>query len=101
LTCAYPGIKLYYGPDGFLGNEVSILELDGQFDNLEEMIYIESHLSKTGTKYYGEMTELLLKHKDYPGSTNGTGLFQVLVGLKMRETYEKLMAAESKVAAPV
>jgi phosphoribulokinase len=101
LTCAYPGIKLYYGPDGFLGNEVSILELDGQFDNLEEMIYIESHLSKTGTKYYGEMTELLLKHKDYPGSTNGTGLFQVLVGLKMRETYEKLMAAESKVAAQV
>ncbi|MDJ0540847.1 MAG: phosphoribulokinase, partial [Microcystis sp. M53603_WE2] len=49
----------------------------------------------------GEMTELLLKHKDYPGSTNGTGLFQVLVGLKMRETYEKLMAAESKVAAQV
>jgi phosphoribulokinase len=65
------------------------------------MIYIESHLSKTGTKYYGEMTELLLKHKDYPGPTNGTGLFQVLVGLKMRETYEKLMAAESKVAAQV
>lgn len=92
LTCAYPGIKLYYGPDNFLGNEVSLLEIDGQFDNLEEMIYIESHLSKIGTKYYGEMTELLLKHKDYPGSNNGTGLFQVLVGLKMRETYEKLLA---------
>jgi phosphoribulokinase len=101
LTCAYPGIKLYYGPDNFLGNEVSMLELDGQFDNLEEMIYIESHLSKTGTKYYGEMTELLLKHKDYPGSTNGTGLFQVLVGLKMRETYEKLTAPIAKVVAQV
>ncbi len=94
LTCAYPGIKMYYGPDNFMGNEVSMLEVDGQFDNLEEMIYIESHLSKTGTKYYGEMTELLLQHKDYPGSTNGTGLFQVLVGLKMRETYEKITAAE-------
>ncbi|YAI82497.1 MAG: phosphoribulokinase [cyanobacterium endosymbiont of Rhopalodia sterrenbergii] len=93
LTCTYPGIKLYYGPDNFMGNEVSILELDGQFDNLEEMIYIESHLSKTGTNYYGEMTELLLHHKDYPGSNNGTGLFQVLVGLKMRETYEKITAA--------
>ncbi len=92
LTCAYPGIKMYYGPDNFMGNEVSILEVDGQFDNLEEMIYIESHLSKTGTKYYGEMTELLLKHKEYPGSTNGTGLFQVLVGLKMREVYESLTA---------
>ena len=90
LTCAYPGIKMYYGPDNIFGNEVSVLEVDGQFDNLEEMIYIESHLSKTGTQHYGEMTELLLKHKDYPGSNNGTGLFQVLVGLKMRETYEKL-----------
>jgi phosphoribulokinase len=98
LTCAYPGIKMYYGPDNFMGNEVSILEVDGQFDNLEEMIYIESHLSKTGTKYYGEMTELLLQHRDYPGSNNGTGLFQVLVGLKMRETYEKLT---SSTTAPV
>ncbi|MEM8779642.1 MAG: phosphoribulokinase [Cyanobacteria bacterium P01_G01_bin.49] len=100
LTCTYPGIKMYYGPDSFMGNEVSILEVDGQFGNLEEMIYIESHLSKTGTKYYGEMTDLLLQHKDYPGSDNGTGLFQVLVGLKMRETYQKLMATE-KVPAEV
>jgi phosphoribulokinase len=101
LTCAFPGIKMYYGPDSFMGNEVSILEVDGQFDNLEEMIYIESHLSKTGTKYYGEMTELLLHHKEYPGSSNGTGLFQVLVGLKMRESYEKITAPEVKVAAQV
>ncbi|NJL82357.1 MAG: phosphoribulokinase [Chloroflexaceae bacterium] len=101
LTCAYPGIKLFYGPDSYYGNEVSVLEVDGEFDNLEEMIYIESHLSKTGTKYYGEMTELLLKHKDYPGSNNGSGLFQVLVGLKMREVYERLIASEAKVPAEV
>lgn len=100
LTCTYPGLKMYYGPDSFMGNEVSILEVDGKFDNLEEMIYVESHLSKTGTKYYGEMTELLLKHKEYPGSENGTGLFQVLVGLKMREVYEQLTAPE-KVPATV
>ncbi|MFM7440661.1 MAG: phosphoribulokinase [Snowella sp.] len=91
LTCTYPGLKMYYGPDNFMGNEVSILEVDGKFDNLEEMIYVESHLSKTGTKYYGEMTHLLIKHKEYPGSDNGTGLFQVLVGLKMREVYEQLV----------
>lgn len=101
LTCAYPGIKMFYGPDNYYGNEVSVLEVDGQFDNLEEMIYIESHLSKTGTKFYGEMTELLLKHKEYPGSNNGSGLFQVLVGLKMREAYEQLTAAIPKVAAQV
>lgn len=98
LTCNYPGIKMYYGPDSYFGHEVSILEVDGKFDNLEEMIYIESHLSKTGTKYYGEMTELLLKHKDYPGSDNGTGLFQVLVGLKMRQTYEYITTSKQAVA---
>ncbi|NEO75634.1 MULTISPECIES: phosphoribulokinase [Moorena] len=101
LTCAYPGLKMYYGPDSYMGNEVSVLEVDGQFDNLNEMIYIESHLSNTSTKYNGEMTELLLKHKDYPGSNNGSGLFQVLVGLKMRSTYESLVSAPAKVAAKV
>lgn len=97
LTCSYPGIKMYYGPDAFYGHEVSILEVDGQFENLEEVIYIESHLSKTSAKYQGELTHLLLQHREYPGSNNGTGLFQVLVGLKMRATYEKLTAKESKV----
>ncbi len=98
LTCSYPGIRLHYGPDSYYGNEVSILEVDGQFDNLEEMIYIEGHLSKTDTKYYGEMSHLLLQHKDYPGSANGTGLFQVLTGLKMRSAYERLTSKEMKVA---
>ncbi|MBE9160750.1 MULTISPECIES: phosphoribulokinase [Microcoleaceae] len=101
LTCSYPGIKMYYGPDAFYGQEVSILEVDGQFENLEEVIYIESHLSKTSAKYEGELTHLLLQHREYPGSNNGTGLFQVLVGLKMRATYEKLTAKESKVAVSV
>ncbi len=101
LTCSYPGIKMYYGPDAYYGNEVSILEVDGQFDDLEEVIYIERHLSKISTKYEGEMTHLLLQHREYPGSNNGTGLFQVLVGLKMRATYEKLTAKESKVAVAV
>ncbi|MEM9164733.1 MAG: hypothetical protein AAGC54_16910, partial [Cyanobacteria bacterium P01_F01_bin.4] len=90
LTCSYPGIRMHYGPDSYFGNEVSVLEVDGQFDRLEELIYIEQHLSNLSTKTYGEMTELLLKHREYPGSQNGSGLFQVLVGLKMRATYEKL-----------
>ncbi|NER32777.1 MAG: phosphoribulokinase [Oscillatoria sp. SIO1A7] len=98
LTCSYPGIKMYYGPDAYEGNEVSILEVDGQFDNLEEMIYIESHLSNTSSKFYGELTELLLQHRDYPGSNNGTGLFQVLAGLKMRATYNRLMSSETVLA---
>jgi phosphoribulokinase len=101
LTCSYPGIKLYYGPDAYYGNDVSILEVDGQFENLEEMIYVEGHLSNMATKYYGELTHMLLQHKDYPGSNNGSGLFQLLVGLKMRQAYERLTAAEAKVPVEV
>jgi phosphoribulokinase len=99
LTCSYPGIRMFYGPDSYYGNSVSVLEVDGRFDRLEEMIYLESHLSNLSTKYYGEMTELLLKHKEYPGSDNGSGLFQVLVGLKMRNAYERLVGGEAKMAA--
>ncbi|MBW4488048.1 MAG: phosphoribulokinase [Trichocoleus desertorum ATA4-8-CV12] len=103
LTCSYPGIKMFYGPDTYYDHSVSVLEVDGQFDELEEVIYIEKHLSKTSAKYEGEVTHLLLQHREYPGSNNGTGLFQVLTGLKMRATYERLTAkeAKTKVAANV
>jgi phosphoribulokinase len=98
LTCSYPGIRLHYGPDAYYGNNVSVLEVDGNFERLEEMVYVEDHLSNTSTRYHGEMTELLLKHKEYPGSTNGSGLFQVLVGLKMRDSYERLNGINTKMA---
>lgn len=101
LTCSYPGIKMFYGPDTYYNQSVSVLEVDGQLENLEEVIYIETHLSKTSTKTTGEMTHLLLQHKEYPGSNNGTGLFQVLTGLKMRATYERLANTEAKVAVSV
>jgi phosphoribulokinase len=101
LTCSYPGIKMFYGPDEYYGHSVSILEVDGQFDKLDEVIYIESHLSNTSTKFYGEMTQLLLQHRNYPGSNNGSGLFQVLTGLKMRATYERLTSRETQVAVKV
>lgn len=31
--------------------------MDGQFEKLEELIYVESHLSNTSTKFYGEITQ--------------------------------------------
>jgi phosphoribulokinase len=101
LTCSYPGMQLYYGSDVYYGRYVSVLEVDGQFDNLEEVIYIENHLSNTSTKYQGEMTHLLLQHREYPGSNNGTGLFQVLTGLKMRAAYERLTSREAQLAVQV
>ncbi len=100
LTCSYPGIRMHYGPDAYYGNSVSVLEVDGQFDKLEEVIYLENHLSNLSTKHYGELTQLLLKHPGYPGSNNGTGLFQLIVGLKMRAAYERLTAESIAALTP-
>jgi phosphoribulokinase len=97
LTCSFPGIKIYYGPDSYYGEDVSILEMDGQFDKIEELIYLESHLSNTSSKFYGELTSQMMKNTSFPGSNNGTGLFQTIVGLKVREVYEKI--TENEVAA--
>jgi len=72
-----PGSRFFYGPDTYGGQEVSVLEMDGAFDKLEELIYVESHLSQTSSKFYGEITQQLLKNSAFPGSNNGTGLFQV------------------------
>jgi len=97
LTCSYPGLKMYYGPDTWYGAEVSVLEMDGTFDKLEELIYVESHLSNTSAKFYGEVTQQMLRNSSFPGSMNGTGLFQTLVALKVREVYERI--TNTKVAA--
>lgn len=45
---------------------------------------MESHLSNTSAKFYGEITQQMLKNASFPGSNNGTGLFQTIVGLKVR-----------------
>lgn len=75
--------------------------MDGQFDRLDELIYVESHLSNLSTKFYGEVTQQMLKHSDFPGSNNGTGLFQTIIGLKIRDLYEQIVAerAAASVAA--
>ena len=36
----------------------------------------------------------MLKNATFPGSNNGTGLFQTICGLKIRETYEKVTKKE-------
>lgn len=99
LTCSFPGIKFNYGPDEWYGKDVSVLEMDGQFDNLEELIYVESHLSNTSAKFYGEITQQMLSNSSFPGSQNGTGLFQTIAGLKIRDVYEKVTQAATAKAA--
>lgn len=36
----------------------------------------------------------MLKNSSFPGSKNGSGLFQTIAGLKIREVYERMTAKE-------
>ena len=69
--------------------------MDGKFDNLQELIYVESHLSNTATKFYGELTQQMLKLSDAPGSDNGTGFFQTLCALKVCFVWSSLVMPPS------
>jgi phosphoribulokinase len=67
--------------------------MDGAFDNIQELVYVESALSNTKTKFYGEMTQAMLALAEAPGSNNGTGLMQTLAAFAIRDIYEKKTAA--------
>merc|ERR1712087_809001 len=94
LACSYPGIKLASGPDYYFGKEVQVLEMDGTFENIQELVYVESHLSNTNTQYYGELTQAMLALAEAPGSNNGTGFMQTLAAFAIRELYNKKAAAD-------
>jgi len=97
LACDYPGIKLKSGPDTFMDKEVQVLEMDGEFSKVEDLCYIESHVSNLDTKFYGELTQSMVKNKGAPGNNNGSGFLQNLAALKLRALYEKI---SGKVTAP-
>ena len=103
LSSPAPGIKLGYTQEQYFGNDVSVLEMDGSFDNIQELVYVESNLGNTNSKFYGEVTQAMLSLADSPGSNNGTGLMQTLAAFAIRELYNKKAAsaklASSKVAA--
>jgi len=74
--------------------------VDGQFDKLEEVRYIESHLSKTSTKYNGEMIiccssiesiQVLIMDWAVPGAH----------GFENAGNHERLTAKEAKMTARV
>eukprot|EP00978_Attheya_sp_CCMP212_P017167 scaffold45575_cov56-Attheya_sp.AAC.2 len=101
LSSPAPGMKLSSGPDTFYGNDVQVVEMDGNFDNIQELVYVESHISNASTQFYGELTQSMLKLADAPGSNNGTGLMQTLAAFAIRELYTKSAAKaklESKAA---
>merc|ERR1719453_1967665 len=90
LTTSAPGVKIASYDDDLFGAPVSVIEMDGKMDELEQMVYLESHLCNAGTKYYGELSEQIMANKDAPGSDNGTVLFQTVCSFKIREAYEAI-----------
>jgi phosphoribulokinase len=98
LSSPAPGIKLAYGVEQYFDSDVEVVEMDGSFDNLQELVYVESALSNTKTKFYGELTQAMLALADAPGSNNGTGLMQTLAAFAIRDLYEKKSASAKKVA---
>jgi phosphoribulokinase len=93
LSSPKPGIKLAYYPEEYFGADAQVLEMDGNFDNIQELVYVESALSGTNTKFYGELTQAMLALATAPGSNNGTGLMQTLAAFAIRALYEKKAAA--------
>ena len=87
-----PGLKFKSSPEEYYGNSVQVFEMDGNFDQLAELVYIESQLRNTSTNFYGELATAMLKLADAPGSNNGTGLMQTLAAFAIRSVYEKTLA---------
>ena len=97
LSSPAPGMKLKYSQEEYFGNDVAVLEMDGSFDNIQELVYVESNLGNSNSKFYGEVTQAMLSLADSPGSNNGTGLMQTLAAFAIRELYNK-KAASAKLA---
>ena len=97
LSSPAPGMKLGYSQETYFGNDVAVLTMDGEFDNIQELVYVESNLGNANSKFYGEVTQAMLSLADSPGSNNGSGLMQTLAAFAIRELYVK-KSAQAKVA---
>merc|ERR1712187_977945 len=70
-----PGAVLKQYDDEWYGSPVTVLEMDGEIDM---------------SKMDEELTDAMVTLKSSPGSQNGTGLWQTVIAMKVREVYEKL-----------
>lgn len=92
LSCSFPGIKFASRMENYYGRDAQIVEMDGAFDNLQELMYVESAFSDSSTKYAGELSQAILALALAPGSNNGSGLMQTLAAFKIRDIYERKVA---------
>mmetsp|Transcript_123882 Transcript_123882/g.264044 ORF Transcript_123882/g.264044 Transcript_123882/m.264044 type:complete len:197 (-) Transcript_123882:103-693(-) len=91
-----PGATLKMYDDDWYGNAVTVIEMDGEINMgsmEEELTGIEAAMSGLAGKSSTELTEAMKTLKKSPGTQNGTGLFQTVIAMKVREVYEKLTKA--------
>jgi phosphoribulokinase len=92
------GVQLKSYKEKFYGRDVAVVEMDGKLVDITDYMKIDPLLSATAAKVPGELSAELVKVGDKsPGSMDGTGLFQTLIALKLREYYES--ATGKKVVA--
>ena len=84
-------LVLSSGKEKYYGRDVSVLSMDGKLTDINDYKEIEKLLSATAVKTPGELSAELIKvGPNAPGSMDGTGLFQTLTSLKLREFYESV-----------
>merc|ERR1719440_2534811 len=93
-----PGAVLKMYDDEWYGIPVTVLDMDGEIDMEkmgEQLSEIESSMEGLAGKTPTELKDAMEKLKSSPGSQNGTGLFQTVIAMKVREVYEKFTSAVS------
>ncbi len=90
------GLKLASYTDKYYGKDVNVLELDGRLSNIHDYTKIEKYFSHSGAKTSNEISQEIVKvGEQAPGSFDGTGLFQTITALKLREYYEHATGRKS------
>jgi len=87
-TC---GVQLKSYKQQYYNREVSVVEMDGKVEEIKDFANIDKVISETAAKVPGELsTEVIKVGPNSPGALDGTGLFQTLTALKLREYYESV-----------
>jgi len=88
-------VTLGYGNEKFYDKDCEVITMDGKLADINDFKEIEKLLKNTAAKSATELSDELIKvGPDSPGSLDGTGLFQTLTSLKLREYYETLLGAQ-------
>jgi len=94
-TC---GVALASYKQQYYNREVSVVEMDGKLEDIKDFVHIDKMIAETAAKVPGELSSEIIKvGANSPGALDGTGLFQTLTALKLREYYESVTG--KKVAA--